>query len=253
MKAKRIGFLAIFAMFWLLSNAQTSHFVSIYGEVGESSYISKPISLGVGGGAGLGYELLCNKFVFTTGVGINAGLSQFNIGDSTEVSATETKEYHKRKDTYTNYAVQVPVLFGANINRFYVLGGIKVNCCLKENIHLVATGVDETFESDRVLTPNILASVECGWRLGFYTTRKGFDVPKHNGFARLSLFADYGGLGRNYPDRNLMHQLQAGIKLSYLFAIKPAGKGCTLCGTEGTSYQPKQRIGKKMKNDNVWF
>lgn len=268
MKVKRIGILAILTLFWLAVSAQANHFVSLYGEVGESSYISKPVSLGVGGGAGVGYELLYDKFVFTTGVGINCTLTQFNIGDSVETTSVDTYKYHKRKDTYTGYAVQVPVLFGANIKRFYVLGGIKVNCCLKETTRIKAVAdidggighesmgnidIDELIENERVLTPNVLASLECGWRLGFYTTRKGFDVPKHNGFARLSLFVDYGGLGRNYPNRNVMHQLQAGLKLSYLFSLKPAGKGCSVCGTEGTDYQPKQRIGKKIKNDNVWF
>ncbi len=237
-KMKKYALLLI--CFFCLSiqlHAQVKNFVSAWGNLGEASLLTKTdvidpqASLGIGGGLGVGYELHANKFLFTVGVGANVSHSAFSysVQNGTIFDQVDDEGHvfdfvysqTARKDAYTNVALQVPVMAGAQFNRFFFLAGVKLDVSMlvlaKTEAHLSSYGVYDMFIDpftgmpDHMFYPdvtlgskpqklgspfdfNVMGSVEIGWQLGEIYKGTGWDVPKPKHHFRLSLFADYGFL-----------------------------------------------------------
>ena len=219
----------------VMATAQVKNYISVWGDIGEASLLSKldnmpsNASLGVGGGLGVGYELKKDHFLFTVGVGANISHSAFDLrGGESTFDAVDTEgdalqfiiSTNERKDYYTNYAVQVPVMMGGEFGRFYFLVGAKfdLSAMCKTNVKAMVRTIGdytntlgfidqftnmpehgfyenapfETKTGEINFNPNAIASVEIGWRLGLVAKGTGYDVPKPKTIYRLSLFADYG-------------------------------------------------------------
>lgn len=217
------------------ATAQVKNYISVWGHLGEASLLSKldnmpsNASLGIGGGLGLGYELNANHFLFTVGVNANIAHTAFDLsGGESSFDAIDTEgdplqfviSTNKRKDIYTNYAVQVPLMMGGEFGRFYFLVGAKFDLSAACNTNVKATvrtigdytqtlGFIDRFTNmpehgfyenapfqakpgKISFNPNAMASVELGWRLGEIAKGTGYDVPKPKVLYRLALFADYG-------------------------------------------------------------
>ncbi len=215
--------------------AQVKNFVSAWGNLGEASLLTKTdvidpqASLGIGGGLGVGYELHANKFLFTMSIGANVSHSTFSYSpqNGTLFDQVDTEGHvfdfvysqTERKDAYTNVAIQVPIMAGAQFNRFFFLAGVKVDVSMlvlsQTEAHLSSYGVYDMFidhftgmpdhmfypdvtlgsKSQKLGSPfdlNVMGSVEIGWQLGEIYKGTGWDVPKPKHHFRLSIFADYG-------------------------------------------------------------
>ncbi len=227
--------ICLFAFCFTFSlQAQIKSYVSVWGQAGEASLITNMpdfgpyASLGVGGGIGAGYELQASHFLFSTGLGVNVSNSSFSlfnakftlqdIYDGDGDSFTFVLEHNQRKDSYTNVAIQIPLMVGAQVQRFYCLAGFKfdISAFSHYNIHARTTtyGVYDMFFEDEpfvnmpthgfydnqpmhasgktTFNANIVGSVEIGLRIGRIEKATGWDVPKQKHSYRLAIFADYG-------------------------------------------------------------
>ena len=124
-------------------------------------------------------------------------------------------ELQGRRDKYSNLAVQLPVLFGFQYKRFYMLAGVKVYANMWTQSHSTATlntyGRYESFDEFRnmpkyqfftdepvsggvktSLNLDMDLSLEIGARLGGIYYGTGYDVPKRLVEYRLAAFVDYG-------------------------------------------------------------
>lgn len=213
-------------------SAQVKNYITLWGDLGEASLLSgisdvqNGASLGVGGGIGVGYELYANRFLLDVGVGINVSHSAFSLNPYASTLPDQTDSegdkfnyiftLNDRQDAYTNTSLQIPLLLGAQLNRFYFLVGVKLDASLLVNTRVSTvissegeypmfidpfTGMPEhMFFNDYVLEQkgkvdfktNVMASAEIGWRLGHIDNSTGFDVPKPKTLYRIGLFADYG-------------------------------------------------------------
>lgn len=213
-------------------SAQVRNYITLWGDMGEASLltdiesVSMGASMGVGGGIGVGYELYANHFLFTVGVGGNVSHSVFNMlpFSSTLPNQIDSEgdrfDYvytlNNRQDAYTNASLQVPLMVGAQLDRFYFLVGAKLDMSFLVNTDVSATissqGVypqfidpftgmpEHMFFDDYALeytdvvdfNANVMVSAELGWRLGSVYHGTGFDVPKSKTVYRLGFFADYG-------------------------------------------------------------
>lgn len=278
--------------------AQVKNYISVWGDLGEATLLTEfadmgaGSSMGVGAGLGVGYELQANRFLFTVGVNANVAHSGFDLSNiERTLPATDTEgdplnyiiSSNSRKDFYTNTSVQVPLMLGGQFNRFFFLVGAKfdvsVACAsrVKAEIstkgdypqfidpfeHMPEHGFYDNAPFERKgkieFNPNVMASVELGWRLGLIAHGTGFDVPKPKTIYRLSLFADYGLLDlhrRGYNDfftwqdavidanainnigmndvlstslaRKAVNNLMVGVKFTVLFRLPERGS-CVLC------------------------
>ncbi|MCM1034345.1 MAG: hypothetical protein NC038_02125 [Paludibacter sp.] len=211
--------------------AQVKNYISVWGDLGESSLLTdfqgtlSGSSMGVGAGVGFGYELQANHFLFTVGVSANVAHSAFDLSgaeyafeaiDTESDPLTYIVSADNRKDMYTNTSVQIPLMLGGQFNRFFFLLGAKVDlsayCASKVKAEISTKGdypqfIDPfehmpehgfydnaTFVNKGKVTfnPNVMASAEIGWRLGEIARGTGYDVPNPKTIYRLSLFADYG-------------------------------------------------------------
>ena len=154
-----------------------------------------------------------------------------------------------RKDGYSNFAVQVPLMIGVQHKKFYMLAGVKVGYNLVSKTH---TSALITTYGAYIETPNIYnapeyqfftdlpknftntaqfakltmdLSLEMGGRIGFLTFDKGFDVPKRPIEYRLAGFVDYGLLDMHVPGA------QAALITPTSYDINPSSPGYVYKGT----------------------
>lgn len=229
---KTYGIIALMLGIGTLANAQVKNYIGLWAEGGEWSLMtdkdcSYKNSMGVAGAAGLVYDLQAGHFIMDLGVGARYGLTSFNQSSNAQIEMadqldkdgqrfTYVYDMKDRKDQYTDLSLQVPVLLGGQWGRFYCLAGVKANLSLltqaKSKAKLTTWGEYTEFDHFTNMpeyqfftdynynlpnnTPNfnfnLDASAEIGARLGFYTTKTGWDVPKVKTQYRLALFADYG-------------------------------------------------------------
>lgn len=131
--------------------ALAQHFISLSGQLGEHSWVGKipsstiqNSSLGVATGLGVNYDLKYGHFLFTVGVTGNYSHSTFfsnqrftfltndadNVGHIPTVDGVRgdfwfNYDFYKRKDSYNNVTVQVPLMMGGKWRHFYFLLGAK--------------------------------------------------------------------------------------------------------------------------------
>lgn len=228
-------------------NAKVNSFVGAFANIGEWSLLPSGseygASLGVAGGGGFIYELQAYskysspaQFLFQVGVGATGGMTSFR--QSNEATAVLKDQFdlegerfdyvydlRDRHDEYRDVALQIPLMFGVQYGKFYLLAGAKVYSHIYTKSRSTGllntygryedfddfTGMPEyQFFSDIQLplagqkSPktsmklDIDASLEIGGRLGLVANGSGFDVPKRNIEYRLAGFVDYGLLDVHY-------------------------------------------------------
>ena len=218
-------------------NAEVNHYAGAFGALGEWSLLpngNKDYTYSLGGNIGLGgvYELQVGpkygstRFLFDVGVGAQAGLTSFLQSSSmTKTLSNQTTidkqtidyvyEVNDRHDQYRDVAVGIPVLFGVQHKKFYLLAGIKMNYHVLTqtassaivNTYGQREGLDpyrnqpeyQFFEGVKVnggvktkFTYDINATLEIGGRIGLVTGDTGYDVPNRRIEYRLAGFVDYG-------------------------------------------------------------
>ena len=237
---------------WLLCmplHAEVANFVGGYGALGEWSLkpmsSKNPLSLGVTGNLGVVYELQVSQrysptaFLANVGLGVSAGSTTFIKGVTfrdTLYAQTgldgETFDYvyqvNDRRDVYNNVALQIPILIGVQHNKFYLLGGLKINYSLltkavtRANVSTYGHYTDipdlmpdadtERYQffterskrtsNDASFNLDMDLSLEIGGRLNSVTSHTGFDVPKHKIEYRLAGFVDIGLLDIHVKGNN---------------------------------------------------
>ena len=243
---KNTYFLLLAVLFSGTVSAKVNHYIGGYANAGEWSLMPKQsdysTSYGASGGVGFLYELQAGRkyaptrFLFDVGVGAQGGLTAFKHVEKMEVRLENqfdldgdvfdyVYELSNRHDTYTDVAVQVPVLLGVQHRHFYMLAGVKVGAHMYTRAHSTANlrtygdyqkfdpfvnmpeyqffeglTIDKRANASFNLTMD--ASLEIGGRLGFLTDAVGYDVPKRKTELRLAAFVDYGLLDI-HRDRNL--------------------------------------------------
>ena len=221
------------------ANAKVNSYVGLYANAGEWSLIPTKsdysFSLGAAGGLGFLYELQAGpahsqtRFLFDIGVGADYGMTSFNVTQNQSQSIPNQVDLNGdefdyiyqlngRKDQYQNLAVRVPIMFGVQHYRFYMLAGVKVGANIYKNVltegTLTTYGDYKEFDDFRNMPEyqffeslplkrkspakfdmlNLDVSFEIGGRIGQVTDASGFDVPKSKVEYRLAAFADYGVL-----------------------------------------------------------
>lgn len=224
--------------------ALAQHYISLTGQFGEHSWTGVPYaitkgSLGFGSGVGVNYELKVDNFLFSVGVTGTYARSTFtsskllsinmNDGDSEGHAPTVdgvrgdfvyTYDFYKRKDTYSNVTLQVPLMVGGTWNRFYFLVGAKYETfslwanwkasaefnSYGEYSSVMAPRLEHMpehgfFDGEKLQQPaiktsfmqNVLASAELGWWLApeYYPFSRRKNVPPT---WRVSAYVDYGVL-----------------------------------------------------------
>ena len=222
--------------------AEVRNYIGAYANLGEWTLLPQEskysASFGVAGGLGCQYELQAGRkyrptrFLFDVGVGLQAGLTSFmqssnvnavleNQTDLDGWSFDYVYEMSDRRDQYTNYAVQVPLMIGVQYRKFYMLAGAKLNANIYTQSHSKANlttygrykEVDDLrnmpeyqFFNDRKVTGGVKTGLkmdvdvclEIGGRFGYYTEDVGYDVPKRRVEMRLAGYIDYGLLDIHY-------------------------------------------------------
>lgn len=300
MKRIHISLVAVALCIAIVSKAQVHNYIALSAQVGESSLLtdieqlSPKGSIGAGGGIGASYELEANHFLLHVGVAATVSHSVFFSKELTETISRVYDdegdlldyiyEQSSRKDAYTSISAQVPLMIGASAGHFYFLAGAKVQLGLFGSAHSEAVlsakgrydkfiddfeGMPEhtffkevpfTTKNNVSFKPNVLASIELGYRFGnFGIKTTGYDVPKTNNYGRLAVFADFGVLdihkkgnqtsislptSFNPSDmtssirltdilsssaaKSAVHPLMVGVKYTYLFRL-PEKKICVIC------------------------
>lgn len=119
-----------------------AHRIGLWGQVGYSSIfpagfaadaiVAKALG-GVGGGVGLGYQMRYKKYLLTTGVEYQAynSASQLSVPvQSFGVQEYPTMQYHynfdNMQDKWSAGYVQIPILMGMELPKWYWQAGVKV-------------------------------------------------------------------------------------------------------------------------------
>lgn len=328
-KSLQYGIVLIFLGLTLSVNAQVKNYWGLHFQGAEWSLLTDNESTvanskGIQGGIGFDYEMHHRHFLFTTGVTLSAGQTVFGIGADSARLENEwdldplnpmqfdyVYQISGRKDYYRNVSVQIPVMAGAQVDRFYFLAGLKFNYLAPLNTSAVSAtittygdyhgtigghgampgrGFYENIEHEQAIVNNsaldIDASVEIGWRLGFFTKERGFDVPKQKRQFRLGFFADYGLLSiysqrsktplteakgpyvlpADASDRPMLstkhlnlnhvlatqqggvHNLMVGVKFTMLFQLPERGT-CVICRDSYLSSRRSYRGGVHKADD----
>ena len=235
---KRLSILLVSLGAVALLHAQPKSYISVWGEAGESSFLTSienaasSTSFGVGGGVGAGYEMHVSKFMWTAGLHFNTLHNSFRLGNiENSFDAVDdegdaflfTYRQNNRRDSYTEMSLQIPVMLGADLGRFYFLAGVKMDFSLfgRSRVKTVLTSSGEYvdlidplsgmpehgFFNDMAFNQkakfsfrtDVMLSAELGFNLGMVTKETGYDVPKSKRKYRIALFADYGFLDRHNP------------------------------------------------------
>ena len=204
-----------------------AHSFVVWANGGISNYIgSTPgakIGIGGGGAIGLGYEWRGTAFLLQTGLAGKYAQTGLRIDDATytlynqldpqAVDGQFDYQYiqSNRRDQYTTIAMQIPLMVGAHINRFYFLVGPKLNLNVINSYKAEATysavGIYKEFFDPFVAMPNhgfftdynlstsdrtsmkvnVAGSVELGAEIPLTSTAK-----KNGGenYFRIAFFAD---------------------------------------------------------------
>ena len=190
------------------AHADVEHYlgVDIYGgewSIWESRVPKNNLSLGVGGSAGLAYELRSGErrgdtyFLLHLGVGAQAGMSFFNTrydapSDPTTITITS------RSDRYNRLAVQVPVLLGVQHKRFYMLAGMKfgynaVGTFWSSAVLSTNDTTKKDLKMDSINPICIDACLELGLKVGGGDNYRSSSMAEY----RLGLLVDFGLTGYN--------------------------------------------------------
>ena len=218
--------------------AKVTNYVGAYGQVGEWSLMPSQskygLSYGIAGGLGFIYELQAGplygptRFLMQIGVGPQGGMTSFRQSTNMTVERANqldvqgdrfdyVYEITNRRDQYTNVGVQVPLLFGLQHRKFYMMAGVKLNANLYSRVNTKAAintfgryedipdlrGMPEyqffnnyPLKGSAKANINLIgvdASFEIGGRFGgVITDAVGYDVPKRTIEYRLAAFVDYG-------------------------------------------------------------
>ena len=226
-----ISFLFLAFTSFVSARTKTLHYIDVWAELGENSLLTGgntevPNSLGVGGAVGASYELQHGHLLFQAGLGIAPLYTVFKP-ETNDVTLYDQTDYEgeafnyvygisDRKDSYLNMNLQVPIMIGAQVNRFYFLVGAKVgilmNLQAKSSASVTTTGVYDNyagtfhdmpeyyFVNDQSLSTSrttnfgldLALSGEIGLRLGNLGGETGFNRDRRTTRYRLGLFADYG-------------------------------------------------------------
>ena len=220
--------------------AQVKNYVGTWTELSENSMLTnisgtdvgiqdkRLVSEGVGTAVGGGYELHAGCFLLNVGLQFAVAHTAFSLPDMQKaISNVRDDEgdqlnyiYHQfnRRDSYTNLALQLPVLIGAQVRNFYFLAGAKIGVSIyganhiRTNIsssgdyekfidefvdmpeHLFYDGMSFTKSARTTFQPAVKPHFEIGYVFGSFYSQKGFDVPKQKNLYRIAVFFDYGVL-----------------------------------------------------------
>ncbi|MDR0811534.1 MAG: hypothetical protein LBN23_04590 [Paludibacter sp.] len=233
--SKSIVLTAIFCFLCTVQSiAQTKH--SIYLNVlgGYSSFLSDAKGVvakgNSGGGLGAGYEFNYNAFVLQCGVEftyLNADLQMDNFTISRDMLDTEGElyignyDFQNNSDHYRFANVNIPLMLGVNLGRFYFLAGGKLgfNISAQNSTEatVVSTGTYPQFEDDlhdmpdhyfysKKETADFQASLASSTKNinAYLSGEAGVNFKASSKSAvkfRLAVFADYGLL--NLRDNNI--------------------------------------------------
>ncbi len=205
------------------------HFLSVDGSVGYASLQTNAQEInsvaGTALSVGVGYRLFYNSFILSVGVNgqymydaVKAQDASLQIGmtDTEGQAFTMLAEASGWKDRCHSVNLNIPVLVGAEVNRFYfmvgpsfcynVWGQTATEAQLRtrgqydryigifddmENHALYARSIES---GKQALSWNIdlLAHAEIGFRLGEVTKEKGADVPQSRHRFYIAIYGDYG-------------------------------------------------------------
>ena len=208
---------------------RTSHYIQLWGEAGARQYTGNILhstpQLGVFGDVGFGYEFRANWFVINTGIGFGVPSFRLRVDDMTSsfYGPDDEGDYRNynyvqtwRSEIYNGFSAQVPLMIGIQLNKFYMLLGVKGDFNLwtvshvRANIaaqgdyddfidpfvnmpeHTYYSGTSVRQQHGLRIKPNLDASIELGWRFGNATLATGYDMHKSKWQYRLGFFFDYG-------------------------------------------------------------
>lgn len=194
---------------------------------------------GVGASLGFTYEFQHKKFIINAGVGaeynhtgmnvVNSKSSIPGMVDSQGDKCTLNYSFSDRKDNVDMLSLHVPIMLGAQWNRFYFLVGPKFSLCMmgktkvKSNLsttaeytdyigtwqnmpnHGYVSDVKQTSKGDISFGPQLYGSLEIGFRFGErqWARGQGFNLfYKGKTQQRLALFVDYGFMNQ-HNNKNL--------------------------------------------------
>lgn len=157
---------------------------------------------------GVGYRMYHNHFLFATGVNAAYDLS-FLIGNDLTVSLPDVVDITAHFDLMHTIELQVPVMVGAEVRRFYFLIGPKIgfNTCSYVKPYAVPMTkngpmpiVQNTDATAFRYSYNLNAAFEMGWRLGEVFYGHGADIPQPSTRYYFGVFAEGGALCRIAPE-----------------------------------------------------
>ncbi len=207
----------------------TEHYIQFWGEGGFRQYVGdvnySSMQLGFLGDVGFGYEFRADWFIVNTGVGFAVPSFRINVDDMTSsiYGMDDEGDYRKfnyvqtgRVERYNGFSLQVPLMIGVQLKKFYLLAGVKGDFNLWTASHIRANVSSEGVYDDFIdpfvnmpehsyyagtvirqnhglrFRPDMSASIELGWRFGTPTRATGYDVHKSLWQYRLGFFFDYG-------------------------------------------------------------
>ena len=252
-KLQSYSILLLMLLFCGSVSAKVDSYVGAYAQLGEWSLLPSSSqysgSLGAAGGLGFLYEMQAGptysptRFLLNVGVGAAGGWTCFDQStDFTDKLRNQTDlagntfdyvyEISGRKDSYSNIAVQMPVMIGVQHEHFYMLVGAKMNASLWAHTKAWAKATTygdyatvgstkgipmpeyQFFEDKKISTSqksklnlDIDLSFEIGGRLGIINSAVGYDVPKRKTEYRLAAFVDYGLIDVHVIGNNEMLEL----------------------------------------------
>lgn len=217
---------------WTHLTPEERHFISIDGSVGYASLTNTSSELKSGSGVaanfGVGYRLLYNDFLFSTGV---EGYYMLNAQSMSGVQVVvddnddEGDRYRLTVDASNGHDVcqsaslNIPFLFGGEFKRFYFLAGPKVSyniwwqaessAFLSEQAEYVEyegviCDIKDKFDNRGLITKknsvndsihwntDIMMHFEIGYRCGDVIFKTGADVPKPKQRYYIALYYDFG-------------------------------------------------------------
>jgi len=219
----------------------TTSRVGVWADMGVNAWLMKNSQLknSIGGGLGVGcvYEFQREHFLLNVGLGANMLYNPVKVTDATIVlpnqddldplyygGVGEKVDYYydisNRQDKYLNLNIQVPVMVGFVVDRFFMLAGAKlgymINLLTFTNANVSTRGYNQTigwmhdmpmyqYYSDRSKSqqlrcsfkPDVALSVELGGYIGEQIKGTGYNRFRKPKQYRLSVFADYGLLSIN--------------------------------------------------------
>lgn len=157
---------------------------------------------------GVGYRMYHNHFLFATGINVSYNGSNM-LGTDLMVSLPEVSRISMHHDIIHNGEIQIPLMVGAEVKRFYFLIGPKVGFNYYSSVrpNAVVTSLNTQLPVVQNIQTNVFqysynlnAALEFGWRLGEVFYGHGADIPQPTTRYYLGLFAEGGALYRVAPE-----------------------------------------------------